>query len=219
MRTSRQEGQGPSSARELGAQRLAAARAEAAGCRACDLWAPATQTVFGEGPADAPILVVGEEPGDKEDLAGEPFIGPAGKLLRKALAEAGLDADSVYLTNAVKHFKFRRRGKRRLHEKPDRHEVTACHPWLETELAAVAPRLVLCLGATAVLTVFDRVLRIGDIRGRLFNTPTGIPALVTVHPAAILREPSDEGRHAAYAAFVADLRIAARFVTSDGRSP
>ncbi|RKT08483.1 DNA polymerase [Streptomyces sp. 3211.6] len=192
----------------------------AASCRGCPLHAAATQTVFGSGPARAPLVLVGEQPGDREDREGEPFVGPAGTLLRRALAEAGLDASSAYFTNAVKHFKFTvpETGKRRIHKAPDLREMAACRPWLVAELAAVRPRLVVALGATAGRVLLGGPFRVGDHRGLLEPLPAeeasaGGPALpearvlVTVHPSAVLRA---RDRDAAYRGLVADLEVAAR---------
>jgi DNA polymerase len=185
-------------------------RREAAGCRACPLWKPATQTVFGEGPPRARYLLVGEQPGDQEDLAGRPFVGPAGRLLDRALDEAGLDRSAAWVTNAVKHFKFVLRGKRRLHKKPVEAEIAACHQWLERELALVQPALVIALGATAARAVIGRAVPILANRGKVMETVA--PAvMVTVHPSFLLRVP-DEDRDADYARFVADLRVAAAWL-------
>lgn len=187
-----------------------AVRDEARACRACDLWRPATQTVFGEGPVHAPLMFVGEQPGDKEDLAGKPFVGPAGRILDRALADAGIARDKAYVTNAVKHFKFARRGKIRLHQKPDTAELKACNQWLARERALVRPRLVVAMGATAVRGVFGKTMPIGRNRGRLLELDGGAKALVTVHPSYLLRvhEADKEGE---YLAFVADLRLARPF--------
>ncbi|MDQ2585584.1 UdgX family uracil-DNA binding protein [Saccharothrix yanglingensis] len=182
---------------------LAALRRAAASCEGCHLHAPATQTVFGAGPPDARLVLVGEQPGDVEDREGEPFVGPAGRLLDKALAETGLDRAGVYLTNAVKHFKFEERGKRRIHKSPARGEVVACLPWLEAELAQVEPDLVVCLGATAAKAVLGTSSKVTEQRGRLQHV--GEQAVIaTVHPSAILRAPD---RDEAYRGFVADLRV------------
>ncbi|HZS82127.1 MAG TPA: UdgX family uracil-DNA binding protein [Stellaceae bacterium] len=189
-------------------EELAAVAAAARECRACPLWAPATQTVFGEGPAPARVMLVGEQPGDQEDLAGRPFVGPAGRLLDRALTEAGLDRRRVYVTNAVKHFKFQPRGKRRLHQKPSTGEIVACVPWLERERALVEPAIIILLGATAARSVLRRNVAIARERGRLIPLEGGGAALVTVHPSYLLRLRDEEERHAAFAAFVADLRIA-----------
>jgi uracil-DNA glycosylase family protein len=179
--------------------------AAAEGCRGCPLWEPATQVVFGAGPADARLVIVGEQPGDQEDKAGEPFVGPAGRLLDDALEEAGIDRSLAYVTNAVKHFKFRASGKRRIHATPDTWEVAACKPWLEAELAVLRPELVVLLGATAGKAVFGSSFRVTQSRGVLM--PYGdLQALATLHPSAVLR--SDD-REAARAGLVADLRVAA----------
>jgi uracil-DNA glycosylase len=164
-------------------------REEAAHCRACPLWKDATQTVFGEGPPDAQALLVGEQPGDKEDLAGKPFVGPAGQMLDRALIEAGIDRRKVYVTNAVKHFKFVPRGKIRLHQKPTTPEIRACRQWYERELAVIKPTLVVALGATAAQSVFGKITPINKTRGRLLDLDEGIKALVTVHPSYLLRLP------------------------------
>ncbi|MDU0289144.1 UdgX family uracil-DNA binding protein [Saccharothrix longispora] len=182
---------------------LAALRRAAASCEGCHLHAPATRTVFGAGPPDARLVLVGEQPGDAEDREGEPFVGPAGRLLDKALAETGLDRAGAYLTNAVKHFKFEERGKRRIHKSPARGEVVACLPWLEAELAQVEPDLVVCLGATAAKAVLGTSFKVTEQRGRLQHA--GEQAVIaTVHPSAILRAPD---RDEAYRGFVADLRV------------
>jgi DNA polymerase len=185
-------------------QRLAL---EASRCRACPLWEPATQTVFGEGPANARIVIVGEQPGDQEDLAGRPFVGPAGRLLDRALAQAGLDRDALYLTNAVKHFGFRPSGKRRLHQKPTIESVRACMSWLRRELDLVDPALVVYLGATAASTEFGADVRVGASRGRLAERG-GRLHLVTAHPSSVLRAPDGSARERAFAALVDDLRLA-----------
>jgi len=194
---------------------LAALRAEAADCRACHLWKNATQTVFGEGPRHASIMLVGEQPGDKEDLAGKPFVGPAGQILNRALDEADIDRDKVYVTNAVKHFKFVPRGKIRLHQKPNTPEIRACRPWYERELAAVRPALVVAMGATAAQSVFGKITQIGKNRGRLIDlaeTGSDAKALVTVHPSYLLRLPDADAREREYANFVKDMKLAASFL-------
>ncbi|HEX3432148.1 MAG TPA: UdgX family uracil-DNA binding protein [Rhizomicrobium sp.] len=188
----------------------AAVRDEARGCRACDLWRPATQTVFGEGPVHAPLMFVGEQPGDKEDIAGKPFVGPAGRILDRALGDAGIARDKAYVTNAVKHFKFARRGKIRLHQKPDTAEIKACNQWLARERAIVQPRLVIAMGATAVRGVFGKAMPIGKNRGRLLALGEGAKGLITVHPSYLLRV-EEEDKEREYLAFVADLRLAAPF--------
>ena len=189
-------------------------REEAAGCRACHLWKDATQTVFGEGPPHARVMLVGEQPGDKEDLAGKPFVGPAGQMLDRALQEAGIDRHKVYVTGAVKHFKFVRRGKIRLHQKPATSEIRACRPWYERELASIKPALVVAMGATAAQCVFGKITPINKNRGRLIDLDDGIKALVTVHPSYLLRLPDAEARAREYARFVDDLKIAAVLVIS-----
>jgi DNA polymerase len=186
---------------------LPALRAAAAACRGCDLWRDATQTVFGEGPRNARLLAVGEQPGDREDLAGHPFVGPAGRVLDDGYRQAGIDPETVYTTNIVKHFKWERRGKRRIHKTPSRWEVVACQPWFAAELEAVRPRLVLVLGATAGRAVLGSGFRVTAQRGRVQPGPEGVPTVATVHPSAILRA-RDADRAAAMKAFVADLRIA-----------
>jgi uracil-DNA glycosylase family protein len=180
-----------------------AVRAEAMHCTRCDLYKYATQTVFGEGPLDARILFVGEQPGDREDLAGRPFVGPAGRLFDQALEEAGIDRGRTYVTNAVKHFKFERRGKRRIHQKPDGGEIAACRWWLEQELALVRPPLTVALGATAARALFGKVVTISSLRGRGHALPEGGEAWATVHPSFLLRVRDD--REAQYARFVEDL--------------
>lgn len=182
-------------------------------CHACPLWENATQTVFGEGPPQACIMFVGEQPGDQEDRQGHPFVGPAGQLLDRALADAGIDRDSVYVTNAVKHFKWEPRGKRRLHKKPGDAEITACHQWLERELELVTPELVVAMGATAARALLGRTTPIEANRGRTMPFNAGMQLLITVHPSYLLRVP-DAVRADAYARFVQDLRIAAPFAAN-----
>jgi len=186
-------------------------REEAASCRACPLWKDATQTVFGEGPPQARIVLVGEQPGDKEDLAGHPFVGPAGQMLDRALEEAGVDRSKVYVTNAVKHFKFVPRGKIRLHQKPTTPEIKACRQWYERELAAIRPDLVVALGATAAQCVFGKVTPINKNRGRLVRLDEQFEALVTVHPSYLLRLPDEDAKAKEYQRFVDDLKIVAKF--------
>lgn len=197
------------------ADSIATLRTEAADCRACPLWKDATQTVFGEGPSHAPIMLVGEQPGDKEDLAGKPFVGPAGQMLNRALEEAGIDRDKVYVTNAVKHFKFVPRGKIRLHQKPNTPEIRACRQWYERELTVVRPALVVAMGATAAQSVFGKITPIGKNRGHLIDlaeTGNDTKALVTVHPSYLLRLPDEEAKAREYANFVKDLKLAASFL-------
>jgi DNA polymerase len=190
---------------------LAELRSRARRCRACELWKLGSQTVFGEGAERASLLLIGEQPGDAEDRAGEPFVGPAGKLLDRALEEAGIERSAVYLTNVVKHFKWRPSGggARRIHDTPNWTEIGACLPWLEAEVAAIEPELLVCLGATAAKAVIARDFKVTRDRGTVVESRLGVPALATVHPASILRGPS-ERRHEARAALVLDLRVAAR---------
>ena len=197
---------------------IASLREEAAQCRACPLWKDATQTVFGEGRLDARIMLVGEQPGDKEDLSGKPFVGPAGQMLDRALQEAGIDRSKVYVTNAVKHFKFVPRGKIRLHQKPGALEIRACRPWYERELAAIKPALVVAMGATAAQSVFGRATPINKSRGQLVELEHGIKALVTVHPSYLLRLPDADAKAREYERFVDDLRIAAALLNQDARA-
>lgn len=188
-------------------------RVAAAACRACPLWKNATCTVFGEGPHNARIIVVGEQPGDQEDRVGKPFIGPAGKLLDRALAAAGVDRAKVYVTNAVKHFKWSPQGKRRLHEKPNGREIAACRPWLEKEIALLRPALIVCLGATAAYTAFGPGIKVTMNRGEIRPSDFAIPALITLHPSALLREPDRAKAEAAFAAFATDLGKIRRFIS------
>lgn len=187
---------------------LDAVRAEARGCRMCPLWKVGTQTVFGEGPPDAELMFVGEQPGDKEDLAGRPFVGPAGMLLDRALADARIDRAKTYVTNAVKHFKNTPRGKIRLHQKPNTTEIRACKPWLEREMEIVQPKLVVAMGATAVQSLFGRALPIGKNRGRVMEFGEGLRGLITVHPSFLLRVPEEDRKAEEYARFVDDLKLA-----------
>ena len=185
---------------------------EAATCTACGLYKRATQTVFGEGAPTARIMLVGEQPGHEEDLAGHPFVGPAGRLLDEALAQAGLDRRSLYVTNAVKHFNWKSQGegKRRIHDKPRQSEIDACKPWFQQEIELIRPSLVVCLGATAATSLLGRGVTIKGSRGRALTTPQGVRAMVTVHPSAILRMPDRTLRMAEMQQFVADLKMAAR---------
>ncbi len=185
-------------------------REQAAGCKACELWQRGTQTVFGAGPSRAAIMLVGEQPGDREDQAGLPFVGPAGQLLDKALAEAGIDRARVYVTNVVKHFKWEPRGKRRIHAKPDSSEIGACRPWLEAEVTLVRPKLIVCLGATAAQALLGRDFRLTRHRGEFFSSLLGPRITATVHPSAILRAPDQEKRHQEMDLFVDDLKRIAR---------
>jgi len=193
-------------------------REEAADCRACPLYKDATQTVFGEGQQTARMMLVGEQPGDKEDLAGKPFVGPAGQMLDRALEEAGIDRRTVYVTNAVKHFKFVPRGKTRLHQKPNAAEIKACRPWYERELAAIKPALVVAMGATAAQSVFGKITPINKNRGRPIDLADGIKALVTVHPSYLLRLPDADARAREYKRFVDDFKIAAALLRKSLRA-
>jgi DNA polymerase len=196
-----------------GRHTLPALRRAAAGCQGCHLWRVGTQTVFGEGSRDAPLMFVGEQPGDQEDLAGHPFVGPSGRLLDSALERAGLDRGDAYVTNAVKHFKWvpDGSGKRRIHKTPSSSEVRACHPWLEAEIAVVKPRIIVALGATAAKAVFGPAIRVTVQRGRTLRTPLAEAGFATVHPSAVLRSPR-ELRGDAEAAFVDDLKKVARYL-------
>jgi uracil-DNA glycosylase len=189
---------------------LPTVRETAQDCHACHLYKHATQTVFGEGPSKADVMLVGEQPGDAEDLAGHPFVGPAGKLLDRALVEAGIDRKRVYVTNVVKHFKWEPRGKRRIHAKPNSAEIAACRPWLETEIALVRPRVLVCLGATAAQALLGRAFKVSQQRGTFVDSPLAPRVLATVHPSSILRAPDEERRRAEMARFVADLTRVAR---------
>ena len=183
-------------------------RAEAAGCTRCDLYRNATQTVFGDGPPSARVVLVGEQPGDKEDLEGEPFVGPAGRILDQALERAGIDRSQTYVTNVVKHFKWEPRGKRRLHKTPNAAEQAACRVWLDAELEAIRPEVIVCLGATAAKSLLGRGFKVTEQRGRFVESPLAPHVLATVHPSSILRgEPAE--REAALAAMVDDLRVVA----------
>jgi uracil-DNA glycosylase family protein len=185
---------------------LEALREAAANCRACDLYKTGTQTVFGEGSEHAQITFVGEQPGDREDIEGKPFVGPAGRVLDAALEEAGIDRSQVYVTNAVKHFKWKPQGKRRLHQKPNAAEVNACRPWLDAEIAAVKPHLLVLLGATAAQALLGRDFRVTLQRGQLIERPGQPPMMATVHPSSILRAPDEETRELELRAFVQDLK-------------
>ena len=185
-------------------------RLAAAECKACDLWKTGTQTVFGEGAVGAELMLVGEQPGDKEDLAGRPFVGPAGRILDRALEEAAIDRSRVYVTNAVKHFKWEARGKRRLHKRPDAAEVSACRPWLDREIELVRPRVVVCLGATAAQALLGRTFKVTRQRGEFFTQPEGHVITATVHPSSILRAPDPATREKELAAFTDDLRQVAK---------
>ena len=191
---------------------LRSVAAAAQDCRACDLWSRATQTVFGEGPRTAKVLFVGEQPGDREDIAGHPFVGPAGHVLDAALAEAGIDRKRVYLTNAVKHFKWRASGKRRLHERPNTREVAACRIWLEIELRLVKPDIVVALGATAAQALLGPAFRVTKQRGKIVSSPLAPRVIATVHPSSILRAPDHESRQREMRAFVRDLHVVTKLL-------
>ena len=192
-------------------------REAASGCRGCELWEPATQTVFGEGASRATVMLIGEQPGDREDIEGHPFVGPAGRILDEGLEAAGIRRTSVYVTNAVKHFRFTRRGKRRLHEKPNAQQVRACRPWLQAEVETVKPRLLVLLGATAAQSLMGPTFRVTQHRGKVISTPIGIPAVATVHPSSVLRAPDDAAREEAMRAFVEDLRAVKRHLDQPGQ--
>jgi len=179
---------------------------EAKDCKNCDLWKLGTQTVFGEGGPKARLMLVGEQPGDQEDLEGFPFVGPAGKLLDKALEEAGIDRKKVYVTNAVKHFKWEPRGKRRIHKKPNATEIAACRPWLDAEIAALQPKIIICLGATAAQSLLGRAFRVTQHRGEFLKSDLAPFVMATVHPSSILRAPDEKSRHEAMEQFIADLK-------------
>jgi uracil-DNA glycosylase family protein len=206
----------PTDASELIPDRptLEKVRAAAKDCQACDLWRLGTQTVFGEGRPRANLMLVGEQPGDAEDLAGHPFVGPAGKLLNRALQDAGIDRADVYVTNVVKHFKWEPRGKRRIHKKPNAREIAACRPWLDIEIALVKPRAIVCLGATAAQSLLGRQFRVTAERGAFVTSPLAPLVMATVHPSSILRAPDDETRRDELKRFTADLRKVARALTS-----
>jgi uracil-DNA glycosylase family protein len=185
--------------------------AAARGCRACHLWRSATQTVFGEGTARADVMLVGEQPGNDEDLAGRPFVGPAGRILAEALEAAGIDRRRTYVTNVVKHFKWEPRGKRRIHAKPRAGEIGACRPWLDAEIAAVSPRVIVCLGATAAKALIGATFKVSIERGRFVDSQLAPLVTATVHPSSILREPDSAARRQAMRSFVRDLKkVAAR---------
>ncbi len=175
-------------------------------CRSCDLWQFATQTVFGKGPHHSKIMFVGEQPGNQEDMEGKPFVGPAGKLLDEALVAAGIDRKDVYVTNAVKHFKWEPRGKRRIHKKPDAKEVAACRPWLEAEIAALKPQIIVCLGATAAQSLLGHDFHVTQNRGKFLTSPFAPIVMATVHPSSILRVPGEKSRHEQMQSFIADLK-------------
>jgi DNA polymerase len=182
-------------------------------CRACDLWEGATQAVLGEGPKGARVMLVGEQPGDREDLAGHPFVGPAGRVLDQGMAQAGLAREDVFLTNVVKHFRYKARGKRRIHQRPDRSQVSACLPWFEAELEIVSPEILVCLGAVAAQALLGPSVRVGRDRGRTFESDLAERVTLTAHPSSILRASGPEDRATAMAAFVSDLRTVADWLS------
>ena len=194
---------------------LKAFREAAADCKACDLWKRGTQTVFGEGSRRAEVFFVGEQPGNEEDLTGQPFVGPAGRLFNDALAEAGIDRAQTYVTNVVKHFKWEPRGKRRIHKKPNSSEIAACRPWLEAELALVKPKVIVCLGATAAQALLGPKFRVLKQRGQFIESTLSPYIMATVHPSAILRAPDDETRHAEKRRFIDDLKKVARVISKN----
>jgi len=208
MRTDEEEFARP--ARPPDTASLGALREAARHCTACHLYKRATQTVFGEGPKGATMMLVGEQPGDYEDVTGKPFVGPAGKIMDRALEEAGIDRSKVYVTNAVKHFKWEPRGKRRIHQKPNSREIAACRPWLEAELRIVKPKLVVAMGATAAQTIFGPSFRVTRERGKVLSSKIAPRVLATVHPSSLLRQPDEASREREYKLFVADLRAALR---------
>src|SRR6185369_8737490 len=181
-------------------------REAATACQACDLWRTGTQTVFGEGDEQAEVMLIGEQPGDQEDRVGRPFVGPAGQLLDRALVEAGIDRDRTYVTNVVKHFKWVAKGKRRIHQKPDAREITACRPWLEAEISLIKPRVIVCLGATAAQTLLGKDFRVTRQRGEFVESPFAPSVIATVHPSSILRIPDEAARSAAMQRFIEDLK-------------
>jgi DNA polymerase len=194
-------------------------RSAAAGCRACNLWKAATQTVFGEGAAHARVMLVGEQPGDREDLAGQPFVGPAGPLLDKCLVEAGIDRNQVYVTNVVKHFKWEPRGKRRIHKKPNSLEIAACRPYLDAEIKLTRPKVVVCLGATAAQALLGKSFRVTQHRGEFVASDLAPYVTATLHPSSILRAPDDESRHTQTARFIEDLKQVAAVIRRRKKAP
>src|SRR3954467_4547777 len=192
--------------------RLDALRSEVQGCTACELYKGTTQAVFGEGAAKAEAMFVGEQPGDREDREGKPFVGPAGRIFDKGLVEAGIDRTLVFVTNTVKHFHFEERGKRRIHQRPRAEHINACRPWLEAELAVVKPRVLVCLGAVPAQALVGRHVKVPQDRGKPLESELAPVVMVTVHPSSILRARDDESRQAAYQGFVADLKAVARFM-------
>ena len=190
-------------------------RIAAAGCQACDLWRTGTQTVFGEGKQTSTVMFVGEQPGNQEDLQGKPFVGPAGALLDKALVEAGIDRNEVFVTNVVKHFKWEPRGKRRIHKKPNASEIKACRPWLDAEINVIKPRVIVCLGSTAAQAILGPKFKVSAMRATFVPSPLAPFVTATVHPSSILRAPSDDQRRAEMAKFIADLKKIRKAIDSE----
>jgi len=193
---------------------LTAVRAASKECRACDLWKRGTQTVFGEGPRRAKLMLIGEQPGDQEDLAGHPFVGPAGRILDRALAEAGIERATVYVTNVVKHFKWEPRGKRRIHKRPNTVEIAACRPWLDTEIRLVKPAAIVCLGATAAQALLGRAFKVTAHRGEPVDSPLAPFVMATVHPSSLLRAPDEDARRRETQRFIDDLKIVRKILKS-----
>ena len=210
-RPPKRTGETPLSGPTSAIRTISSLRSAASDCKACDLWKTATQTVFGEGPSKARIMLVGEQPGDQEDLAGHPFVGPAGRLLNEALEEAGVERSEVYLTNVVKHFKWiaAQRGKKRIHKKPRYSEIHACRPWLDAELRVMKPQVLVCLGSTAAQSLLGREFSVTRQRGQVKDSPLAPFVVATVHPSSILRAPDEQARHQQMRAFVNDLKIVA----------
>ncbi|HYB98722.1 MAG TPA: UdgX family uracil-DNA binding protein [Candidatus Limnocylindrales bacterium] len=205
-------GEGPGKAPVPPRPTLSSLKKAAATCRACDLWKRGTQTVFGEGRTTARVMFVGEQPGNDEDLSGKPFVGPAGKLLDRALEAAGIERGDAYVTNVVKHFKWEPRGKRRIHKKPSTTEMVACRPWLEAEIDVVKPDLLVALGATAAQSLLGKAFRVTEQRGKVLESDYGVPILATVHPSSLLRAPDDETRRRETDRFIADLKVARKLL-------
>jgi uracil-DNA glycosylase len=195
-------------------QSVTEVREAATSCQACDLWRTGTQTVFGEGDEQAEVMLIGEQPGDQEDRVGKPFVGPAGQLLDQALVEAGIDRGRTYVTNVVKHFKWVAKGKRRIHQKPDTREITACRPWLEAEISLIKPRVIVCLGATAAQALLGKDFRVTRQRGEFVESPFAPSVIATVHPSSILRIPDETARSAALQRFIEDLKRVATHLAS-----
>jgi DNA polymerase len=193
---------------------IARLKAAAARCHACPLWQRATQTVFGDGPSAASVVLVGEQPGNEEDLAGEPFVGPAGRLLDRALTEAGIGRGQAYVTNVVKHFKWEPQGKRRIHKKPSAREIAACRPWLDLELESLHPKVLICLGATAAQALLGRSFKVSRRHGEWIESKLADYVMATAHPSSILRAPDEKSRHAQMETFVKDLKRAAKVISS-----